>query len=133
MGMLSLTREALPLLTKSNGSVVNISSVAGSGIFPMAAAYSATKAAVDHATRTLAAELGPVGVRVNAVAPGLTVTELSAGVRSNDELTQAVVAQTPLGRLGEPDEIADVVTFLSSRDARWVTGQVLQVSGGLLL
>ena len=72
-------------------------------------------------------------MRVNAVAPGLTVTPMSAEIRENDDFVQQFVAQTPLGRLGEPAEIAPAITFLASEDARWITGQVLQVSGGLLL
>lgn len=133
VGLLGLTREALPHLQKSKGNVVNVSSVVATGVVPGTAAYSATKAAVDQLTRVLAAELGATGVRVNAVSPGLTETDMAAPLTTNPTARQAMVTQTPLGRLGQPEDIARVVTFLASPEAGWVTGQALQASGGLLL
>ncbi|HBP16834.1 MAG TPA: hypothetical protein DEA08_03435, partial [Planctomycetes bacterium] len=132
-GVLTLTRAALPELVQRKGSVINLSSVVSRAAVPGYSTYGTSKAAVDQLTRNLAVELGSQGVRVNAVAPGLTVTPMSAEIRENDDFVQQFVAQTPLGRLGEPAEIAPAITFLASEDARWITGQVLQVSGGLLL
>lgn len=132
-GPLALIREALPALRANKGSVVNVSSVLSQGVMAGTALYSSTKAAIDHATRTLAAELGPEGIRVNAVAPGMTATDMTAELRANDTLAQGIVAQTPLGRLGQPSEISNLILQLSEARATWVTGQVIQVSGGLML
>lgn len=129
--VLRLTREALPALVKTGGSVVNISSTLATGTAPYTVAYSGTKAALDHITRGLAAELGPAGVRVNAVAPGLTATDMGNGV--DEGMRAAMVAQTPLGRIGTPEDIAKAVAFLASDDASWITGQSVQSSGGLML
>lgn len=131
--VLTASREALPELTKRKGNIVNISSVVSQGVFPGSAAYSATKAAVDQITRTLAAELGPQGVRVNAVAPGMTETEMTAGMTDNKDMVAMVLSQTPLGRFGSTSDIASAVAYLASADAKWVTGQILQSSGGFLL
>ena len=116
---------------EKGGAVVNISSVVSTAAIPNAAVYSATKAAVDAVTRSLAAELGPKNVRVNSVNPGMVETEgtHAQGITESDFRKQ-VEAQTPLGRIGRVDDIAPVVTFLASDDAKWVTGQVLNVSGG---
>ena len=133
VALLALTREALPHLVARKGSVVNISSAVATGVMPGAAAYSGTKAAVDHVTRVLAVELGGAGVRVNAVSPGLTETDMAAPLTSDPATRQAMEAQTPLGRIGRPEDIARVVTFLASPEAGWVTGQAVQASGGLLL
>jgi NAD(P)-dependent dehydrogenase (short-subunit alcohol dehydrogenase family) len=130
-GLLATTREAVPHLARTGGSVVNISSTIARASMPGSAAYAGSKAAVERITSALAVELGPLGVRVNAVAPGLTRTDMSAG--APPEVVEAMVAQTPLGRIGEPDDIAKAVVFLASNDASLVTGQVLQSSGGLML
>ena len=130
-GLLITTREAIPYLVKTRGSVVNISSTMARVSMPGAAAYSATKAAVDRISSALAVELGPLGIRVNSVAPGLTETDMSAG--APQEMFDMMIAQTPLGRLGQPADIAKSVAFLASEDAAWITGQVLQSSGGLML
>ena len=98
---------------------------------PGAAAYSGAKAAVERTTSALAVELGPQGIRLNSVAPGLTETDMSAGIPQ--EMLDGMIAQTPLGRLGQPEDIARAVAFLASDDASWITGQVLQSSGGLML
>ena len=95
------------------------------------AVYSGSKAAMERITAALAVELGPQGIRVNSVAPGLTKTDMSD--TAPQEMVDALVAQTPLGRIGKPEDIARAVVFLASDDASWITGQVLQSSGGLML
>ncbi len=130
-GLLSLAREALGALTRSGGSIVNVSSTVARASLPTASAYAGTKAAVERITSSLAVELGPQGVRVNAVAPGLTKTDMSAGIP--DEMFQGMVAQTPLGRAGDSADIARAIVYLVSEEAAWVTGQSLQSSGGLML
>lgn len=132
-GTLTAIREAIPHLLKTKGNVINISSTVGQGVFPEAAAYSAVKAGIDHATRCLAVELGPKGIRVNVVAPGLTDTDMTAPVTGSKEMSQQMIAMTPLRRLGKPEDIAKAVAFLASDEAAWITGQVVQSSGGLLL
>jgi 3-oxoacyl-[acyl-carrier protein] reductase len=131
-GLLLTTKAAIPLFPSEGGSVINIGSVV-SEITPAASAiYTSSKGAVDTITRVLARELGPKNIRVNSVNPGLTVTEgtNSAGIVGSD-FEKNSVAQTPLGRSGKPEDIADVVAFIASEDARWVTGSLLQAGGGL--
>ncbi len=128
-----LTREALPHLVRSKGSIVNISSVGGTAVMPGMSAYAPTKAALDHITRILAAEVGPHGVRVNAVSPGLTETDMAAPFLSDKAVIQGMITQTPLGRVALPADIAPLVVFLASPQAGWVTGQVVQASGGIML
>jgi 3-oxoacyl-[acyl-carrier protein] reductase len=94
--------------------------------------YSATKAALEALTRSLAAELAPRRVTVNAVSPGATVTDMYDSV-SSPEFERQAVARTPLGRLGRPEDIADVIAFVVSDDAAWITGQVIAASGGMRL
>ena len=130
-GLLALTREAIPHLTRSKGSIVNIGSVSANRPLAGAALYGGTKAAVAHITRCLAVELGPLGVRVNCVAPGLTETEMSAPLTAQPEILAQQIAATPLGRLGTPADIAPAVLYLAQDP--WVTGQVLDSSGGLFL
>jgi 3-oxoacyl-[acyl-carrier protein] reductase len=126
-----LVRELLPLL--GNGSrVVNISS----GVTWMAIpqiVYSMTKGAVDVMTRTLAKSLGPRGVNVNAVSPGITDTDMNPWLGADEQAAAGAAAMTALGRNGTPADIADAVAFFASDDARWVTGQVIDVAGGLFL
>ena len=131
-GVLLATKAAAALFPEGSGSVINIGSVVSEAAPVGSAVYSGTKGAVDTITRVFARELGPKGIRVNAVNPGLTHTEgtASAGINESDFEKQAVAA-TPLGRVGKPDDIADVVAFLASDDARWVTGALLQAAGGL--
>ena len=124
-----VTQTALPDLLVSHGSVVNVASVAGLGGDPGMTMYNAAKGAVVNLTRSLAVELAPRGVRVNAVAPSLTTTDATADI-SPDDVAQ-FVQRIPLGRAAEPEEIADVIAFLAGPDARFVTGVVLPVDGGL--
>ena len=131
LGLLLATREAVGQFGEAGGVVVNVSSVVAAAAIPNASVYSATKAAVDAVTRSLAAELGPRKVRVNSVNPGMIETEgTHAQGIPESEFRKQVEAQTPLGRIGRVDDVAPVVTFLASDDAKWVTGQVLYVSGG---
>jgi len=127
----SLTRESLPLLRESKGNVVNVSSVAAGARMPHFAVYSASKAALEQLTRGLAAELGPEGIRVNAVAPGITRTDMAEPLLQDPDRLQSFVSRTALGRPGEPGDVAAATLFLASPDAAWVTGEVLQASGGL--
>ena len=131
-GALYATQAAVPAFGTRGGRVVNVSSVVADAPQPGLAVYSATKAALEAITRSLAAELAPRQVTVNAVAPGATVTDMLEAVRS-PEFEARVVARTPLGRLGRPVDIADVIAFLASEESGWVTGQVIAASGGLRL
>ena len=131
LGPLLTIREAVKYFGPEGGSVINISSVASLAAMPTASIYSATKAEVDSLTRVLASELGPRQIRVNAIAPGGVDTEgvQSAGVKGSD-MEKAMVAQTPLGRFGEPEDIARVAVFLASDQSRWLTGERITASGG---
>lgn len=131
-GLLLTTKAAVPLFPAEGGSVINIGSIVSENTPPNTSIYTGTKGAVDAITRVLAKELGPKNIRVNSINPGITITEgtVSAGIPGSD-FEKNLVAQTPLGRTGKPDDIADVVTFVASDDARWVTGSVLQAGGGL--
>jgi NAD(P)-dependent dehydrogenase (short-subunit alcohol dehydrogenase family) len=131
-------KQALPYLEKSKGNIVIISSTAARHTASPSlklSVYSASKAGLNQLTRALAPELGPLGVRINAVAPGLTRGEYAdGGVERNDVATEEWVrSMTPLGRMGEPDDIAKVIAFMASDMAGWVTGQVLDASGGWML
>jgi 3-oxoacyl-[acyl-carrier protein] reductase len=131
LGLLLTTQAALPHFPAGGGSVINISSVVSSLAPASTSLYSSTKGAVDTITKSLAKELGPRGIRVNAINPGLVVTEgaQSAGIVGSDFETGAIAA-TPLGRSGRPEDIAPPVAFLASDDARWITGETIFVSGG---
>ena len=128
-GLFFMTQQAAPLL-RDGGRIVNISS----GITRINAAngsvYSASKAAVEAFTRCWAAELGPRGITVNTVSPGMTETDLLMEV-TPPAVLQSMIEQTPLGRLGQPADIADVVTFLCGDEARWLTAQNLLANGGV--
>jgi 3-oxoacyl-[acyl-carrier protein] reductase len=128
-GLIATVQAALEHLPREGGRVINVSSLIATHPLPNMTVYAAAKGAMDAVTRAWAKELGPRGITVNAVAPGPVETDL---MRENlDEATKAVFIQrTALGRIGMPDDIADVVAFLASRDARWVTGQVLGATGG---
>ncbi len=130
-GLLFATQAAAKAFGEQGGSVVNISSMASLNAIPTSSVYSATKAAVDSFTRTLAAELGPKNIRVNSVLPGPVETEGTQAMESFDQITAHFVPQTPLGRVGQPRDIATVVSFLVSPEAGWLTGQVIPTAGGL--
>lgn len=131
LGPVLVSGRAVKHLPKG-GSIINISSVVSIDPPVNSAIYSATKGAVDVITKTLAKELGPKGIRVNAVLPGPVETEgfATAGLKGSD-LEQQVLASTPLGRLGAPEDIARAVTYLATDDAGWITGQTIKASGGL--
>lgn len=131
LGLLLATKAAVAQFGPEGGSVINISSVVATMALPNGSVYAATKAAVDAVTRGLAKELGARKVRVNSVNPGLIVTEgATAGGFTEGKFKEWAIANTPLGRLGQPGDVAPVVAFLASDDARWVTGEALYVSGG---
>jgi 7-alpha-hydroxysteroid dehydrogenase len=111
------------------GAVLNISSMAGENTASRMASYSSSKAAVNHLTRNIAFDLGPRGIRVNAIAPGAIRTQALATILTPD-IEMAMLKHTPLGRLGEPDDIACAALFLCAPASAWVSGQVLTVSGG---
>jgi 3-oxoacyl-[acyl-carrier protein] reductase len=132
LGTILATQEAARHFGPNGGSVINISSVASESPVPTASVYSATKGAVDAATRVLAAELGPRRIRVNVIAPGGVETEgLHAMGIIGSDFEKQMVADTPLGRLGQPEDIAGVALFLASDDSRWLTGERLTASGGM--
>lgn len=132
LGMILATQEAAKHFGANGGSVINITSVAGRNAIPTSVVYSATKAAINSLTRVLAAELGPKNIRVNAIAPGVTVTE---GFEAMGEVSKGfeayALSQTPLGRVAKPDDIAKVAVFLASEQSAWITGDVITASGGL--
>lgn len=120
---------AAPMRHRGGGAVLNISSMAGENTNSDMASYSSSKAAVNHLTRNIAFDLGPMGIRVNAIAPGAIMTHALSTVLT-PEIERHMLAKTPLGRLGQPDDIAHAALFLCSPAASWVSGQVLTVSGG---
>lgn len=129
-----LMRAAFPALKARRGAVVNVSSVNGQRVFPNLAAYNTSKAALDQLTRCAAIEWAPHGVRVNAVSPGVTVTNLHRRSGMSEEAYAAFLTRSqethPLGRPGQPDEIAALILFLASREAGWITGATVPVDGG---
>ena len=129
-GTLLLTREVVRrMLTRSEGRILNVSSVIGTRGFSGLAAYAATKAGLDGMTRALARELGPRQITVNSIAPGYLDTEMTGGL--DEEQRGQVVRRTPLGRLGGPQDVTGLASFLLSDEARFITGQVIVVDGGL--
>ncbi len=128
----ALTREVVAgMLPHGKGNIINISSMASQYGIPKVIAYSASKAAIEGMTRAMAVELSPLGILVNCIAPGFIATDMSTKALNGDaERRQKVFSRTPLGRLGDPAEIADVALFLASNQARYVTGVVLPVDGG---
>ena len=131
LGTLLASREATALMPATGGAIVNIGSVVTGLAPPAAAVYAGSKGAIDVITKSLAKELGPRGIRVNAVSPGLTLTEgvHAAGIAGSD-FERQMVSITPLGRAAQPIDIALPAVFLASDDARFVTGETLYVGGG---
>ena len=132
LGMLLVTQAALKHFNTDGGSVVNIGSLASSLTPPTAVVYNATKGAVDAITRTLAKELGPRKIRVNSINPGMVITDgvISGGFHES-EIRTMFEAQTPLGRVGQTDDIAPAAVFFASDDSKWITGETLRIAGGL--
>lgn len=132
LGLLLTTQEAVKLIGPEGGNIINISSVVTSLTPPGSAVYSGTKAAVDAITKVLSKELGPRKIRVNAISPGMVETEgtVSSGITESD-MRKGVEAQTPLGRIGQPEDISGVAVFLASNDASWISGESFLVAGGL--
>lgn len=127
-----IVQRALPLMP-DGGRIVTISSVATRMANPTQTSFAMTKGAVETMTRTLAQELGARGITVNAVAPGATRTATNGAFFDAPGLAEFIAGTTALGRLGGPDDVAAVVAFLASDEARWITGQVVDASGGLFL
>lgn len=131
LGLILATQEAVKQFDATGGSVINISSIASTNTPATGAVYSASKAAVDAVTKSLARELGPRKIRVNAINPGMVETEgtHSAGIIGSDFRKQ-VESQTPLGRIGQPEDVATAAVFLASPDSAWITGETMVVAGG---
>jgi 3-oxoacyl-[acyl-carrier protein] reductase len=131
LGLLLASQAAANQFDGTGGSIINISSVVSTLAIPESAVYSGTKGAVDAITRSLAAELGPRGIRVNAIRPGMVETEgtQSAGIAESD-IRKQVEAATPLRRIGQPQDIAGAAVFLASDDSSWITGETFVISGG---
>jgi len=132
LGMLLATQEALKHFNADGASIINISSLASSLTPPTAVVYNATKGAVDAITRTLAKELGPQRIRVNSINPGMVVTEgvVTGGYHEGD-MRKMFESLTPLGRVGETDDISPAAVFFASDDSKWITGETLLIAGGL--
>jgi len=132
LGMMLATQESLKHFGPEGGSIINIGSLASSLTPPTAVIYNATKGAVDAITRTLAKELGPKKIRVNSINPGMVITEGAiAGGYTEGDMRKMFESQTPLGRVGETDDIAPAAVFFASDDSKWITGETLRVAGGL--
>ena len=131
LGPILAAKEAATAFGEAGGSIINISSIVSTRAIPQSVVYSATKGALDSITRVLAAELGPRKIRVNSIAPGMIETEgtHSAGFIGSDFEAQAK-ASTPLGRIGQPDDIARIAVFLASDEASWVSGERIEGAGG---
>jgi 3-oxoacyl-[acyl-carrier protein] reductase len=132
LGPVLASQAATKLFDSAGGSIINLSSVVSTLAVPQASVYSGTKGALDAITRSLATELGPRKIRVNAIRPGMVETEgtHAAGI-DGSEMQKQVQAQTPLGRLGQPDDIASTAVFLASADSSWISGETFVIAGGL--
>ncbi len=131
LGLILTSQEAAKHFGSEGGSIINISSIVSTLAPPNGAVYSATKAAVDAVTKSLAKELGSRHIRVNAINPGMVETEGAHTAGTIDSSRQQVEAQTPLGRIGQPQDIATVAVFFASSDSAWITGETLVIAGGL--
>ncbi len=132
LGLLLTSQEAAKYFGPAGGSIVNISSLASTFTPATASVYSATKAGVDAVTKALAKELGPRNIRVNAINPGMVETEgVHAGGFIDSDFRKHMEAQTPLGRIGQPQDIAPAAVFFASADSAWITGETLVIAGGL--
>jgi 3-oxoacyl-[acyl-carrier protein] reductase len=135
LGLLLTTQEALKYFDTAGGSVINISSVVSTLAPPNSSVYSATKGAVDTITKSLSKELGARKIRVNAINPGMVVTEGTEALGitgAENEMRKQMESQTPLGRIGQPRDIAGAAVFLASSDADWISGETWVIAGGLL-
>jgi NAD(P)-dependent dehydrogenase (short-subunit alcohol dehydrogenase family) len=132
LGVFSISREVAKVMMKAKqGSIINISSMAAKYGLPKVAAYAASKSAIEGMTRVMAVELAPHGIRVNCIAPGFIMTNMSnIALNGDQERKQRVLSRTPMGRLGLPEEIAETAFYLASDQASFVTGTVLSVDGG---
>ncbi|WP_343671220.1 glucose 1-dehydrogenase [Chitinophaga sp.] len=133
LGAILAIQSSLKLFSDKGGSIINISSGASKMPLPTASLYSSTKAALDAITISLSKELGAKNIRINSILPGATETEgaRNAGVTTGSEYEKMFIANTPLGRRGQPEDIAKVAVFLASDDAAWITGEHISVSGGM--
>jgi 3-oxoacyl-[acyl-carrier protein] reductase len=133
LGAILAIQASLKLFGVKGGNIINISSGASKMPLPAASLYSATKAALDAVTISLSKELGAKNIRINSILPGATETEgaTSAGVSAGSEYEKMFIAHTPLGRRGQPEDIAKAAVFLASDDAAWITGEQISVSGGM--
>jgi 3-oxoacyl-[acyl-carrier protein] reductase len=132
LGLILATQEAAKLFGPAGGSIINIGSTASQVTPPATAVYTATKGAVDAITHVLAKELGPKNIRVNSINPGMVETEgVHTGGFIGSEFQKQLEAQTPLGRIAQPHDIAPIAVFLASEDSGWLTGETLLASGGL--
>jgi 3-oxoacyl-[acyl-carrier protein] reductase len=133
LGPILTIQASLKLFGDKDGNIINISSGASKMPLPSASLYSASKAALDAITISLSKELGARNIRVNSILPGATETEgaISAGITSGSEYEKMFIANTPLGRRGQPEDIAKAAVFLASDDAAWITGEQISVSGGM--
>jgi len=132
LGLVLASKEAAKYFEPSGGSIINISSTVSSFTPPHTAVYTATKGAVDAVTRTLAKELGPRNIRVNAINPGMVVTEgVQAAGFAEGDFRKQIEAITPLGRIGQVEDIAPAAVFFASSESGWITGETLRIAGGL--
>lgn len=132
LGLILSAQEAVKHFGPDGGNIINISSVVSFLTPPYGSVYSATKAAVDAVTKSLAKELGPKQIRVNSINPGMVETEgLAAAGMTEGDFRNKIVADTPLGRIGQPKDIATAAVFFASSDSAWITGETLVIAGGL--
>jgi 3-oxoacyl-[acyl-carrier protein] reductase len=129
LGTILVIQAALPHLTSPGGRIVNFASGLAFRPIPTSSVYAASKAAVVTLTQAFSKELGPKGITVNAVAPGVIETEMTSAILA--QRGADIIAATPLGRIGRPDDIAGIVTFLASPEAGWITGRTILADGGL--